>query len=173
MPMIYGEGDRAFRRLQEQVMKELGDDSILAWGLQPDGSPPGEPPNCAVGATPVTAGALAPSPSSFKNLSRVVVLENSRQPSSLELQGGNLRLSLPLLTLHRLPPLFCFGAGDRTKMAISDQSDCRWCRLRGPPNTRTSGQVTLKQVVQSTLSRPLLCYGSRSMTDETHHPKPG
>ncbi|KAK3346636.1 heterokaryon incompatibility protein-domain-containing protein [Lasiosphaeria hispida] len=46
MPMIYGEGDRAFRRLQEQIMKDIGDDSILAWSsscqrisirkLQPD-----------------------------------------------------------------------------------------------------------------------------------------
>lgn len=33
MPMIYGEGNKAFRRLQEEIMKDIGDDSILAWGL--------------------------------------------------------------------------------------------------------------------------------------------
>ncbi|KAK4105532.1 HET-domain-containing protein [Parathielavia hyrcaniae] len=37
MPMIYGEGDKAFRRLQEQIMKDLGDDSIFAWHLNPEG----------------------------------------------------------------------------------------------------------------------------------------
>lgn len=100
MPMIYGEGDRAFRRLQEQVMKEVGDDSILAWGLQPEpnGPTPDEPADDSLGTALFTAGALAPSPSSFDNSSRVVVLDDSRHPSSLELQGGNLRLSLPLLT---------------------------------------------------------------------------
>lgn len=32
MPMIYGEGSKAFRRLLKQIMKDIGDDSILAWG---------------------------------------------------------------------------------------------------------------------------------------------
>ncbi|EAQ93245.1 hypothetical protein CHGG_01480 [Chaetomium globosum CBS 148.51] len=59
MPMIYGEGDKAFRRLQEQIMKDLGDDSILAWGFEPDPAPPGDTTDTALGA------ALAPSPSFF------------------------------------------------------------------------------------------------------------
>ncbi len=31
MPMIYGEGERAFRRLQEEIMKTTNDESIFAW----------------------------------------------------------------------------------------------------------------------------------------------
>ncbi|KAI0873284.1 heterokaryon incompatibility protein-domain-containing protein [Hypoxylon argillaceum] len=31
MPLLYGEGRRAFRRLQEEIIKELDDESILAW----------------------------------------------------------------------------------------------------------------------------------------------
>ncbi|KAF2825580.1 HET-domain-containing protein, partial [Ophiobolus disseminans] len=31
MPMLYGEGDNAFRRLQEQIIKTDPDDSILDW----------------------------------------------------------------------------------------------------------------------------------------------
>jgi len=31
MPMLYGEGDRAFIRLQEEIMKVCDDDSIFAW----------------------------------------------------------------------------------------------------------------------------------------------
>ena len=32
MPTIYGEGDRAFRRLQEQIMQRIPDQSLFAWG---------------------------------------------------------------------------------------------------------------------------------------------
>jgi hypothetical protein len=32
MPLIYGEGVKAFRRLQEEIMKTTGDLSIFAWG---------------------------------------------------------------------------------------------------------------------------------------------
>jgi hypothetical protein len=31
MPMLYGEGDNAFRRLQEEIMRTTPDDSIFAW----------------------------------------------------------------------------------------------------------------------------------------------
>lgn len=31
MPMLYGEGDKAFVRLQEHIMSRSGDDSLLAW----------------------------------------------------------------------------------------------------------------------------------------------
>ncbi|KAL7803073.1 ankyrin repeat-containing domain protein [Trichoderma afarasin] len=31
MPLLYGEGDRAFMRLQEEIMKVTDDDSIFAW----------------------------------------------------------------------------------------------------------------------------------------------
>ncbi|KAI1819962.1 heterokaryon incompatibility protein-domain-containing protein [Xylaria intraflava] len=31
MPLLYGEGRRAFRRLQEEIIKEFDDDSIFAW----------------------------------------------------------------------------------------------------------------------------------------------
>ena len=32
MPTLYGEGDRAFRRLQEQIMQRTPDQSLFAWG---------------------------------------------------------------------------------------------------------------------------------------------
>ncbi|KAF6819886.1 het domain-containing protein [Colletotrichum plurivorum] len=35
MPLIYGEGDRAFRRLQEEILRKIDDDSIFAWGTAP------------------------------------------------------------------------------------------------------------------------------------------
>ncbi|KAI1786232.1 hypothetical protein LXA43DRAFT_1034709 [Ganoderma leucocontextum] len=31
MPTIYGEGERAFRRLQEEIMRRIPDQSLFAW----------------------------------------------------------------------------------------------------------------------------------------------
>ena len=36
MPTIYGEGDKAFLRLQEEIMKKSNDQSIFAWGRMSD-----------------------------------------------------------------------------------------------------------------------------------------
>ncbi|PYI01507.1 HET-domain-containing protein [Aspergillus sclerotiicarbonarius CBS 121057] len=33
MPLLYGEGDKAFLRLQEEIMKVTNDTSLLCWGL--------------------------------------------------------------------------------------------------------------------------------------------
>ncbi|KKY25247.1 putative glycoside hydrolase [Diplodia seriata] len=38
MPMLYGEGEKAFTRLQEEIMKETDDESLFAW-LDIDASP--------------------------------------------------------------------------------------------------------------------------------------
>jgi hypothetical protein len=35
MPLLYGEGENAFLRLQEQIMKASDDQSLFAWGLWP------------------------------------------------------------------------------------------------------------------------------------------
>ncbi|KAI1142576.1 HET-domain-containing protein [Hypoxylon sp. FL0543] len=34
MPLVYGEGNKAFKRLQEEVIKSRDDDSLLAWGYR-------------------------------------------------------------------------------------------------------------------------------------------
>ncbi|KAI1816171.1 HET-domain-containing protein [Poronia punctata] len=52
MPVIYGEGARAFRRLQEEIMRTTYDHSILAWGC---------------GAQELSNGLLAPTPDSFRS----------------------------------------------------------------------------------------------------------
>ncbi|KAK2770776.1 het domain protein [Colletotrichum kahawae] len=57
MPLLYGEGPRAFMRLQEEIMKETHDTSILAWS---------HPKLATTGQIPqVYFGLLATSPSMF------------------------------------------------------------------------------------------------------------
>lgn len=54
MPMLYGEGEKAFIRLQEEIMKESSDESLFAW--RDDGADPD-----------ARTGLLASSPSLFKD----------------------------------------------------------------------------------------------------------
>ncbi|KAK4043895.1 heterokaryon incompatibility protein-domain-containing protein [Parachaetomium inaequale] len=56
MPMIYGEGDKAFRRLQEEIIRQDNDLTIFAWAGPAGDAPLSQPtPGCL----------LAPSPSLF------------------------------------------------------------------------------------------------------------
>jgi hypothetical protein len=51
MPLLYGEGNKAFYRLQEEIIKKSNDLTILAWGHRP--------------GLPRSIGFLAPSPARF------------------------------------------------------------------------------------------------------------
>jgi hypothetical protein len=77
MPLLYGEGMRAFTRLQEEIIKKSNDDSILAWGLnavsstsEPKPTPPmpgliSSTTDSAMQPSPYNT-VLAPSPTDFK-----------------------------------------------------------------------------------------------------------
>jgi hypothetical protein len=93
MAMIYGEGgDKAFFRLQEQIMRTTRDDSILAWGLTLT-----EPISSY--ATKFTPGRiLAAAPLDFANCNHIISREQSSTPMhSLDISGGSLRIYLCLL----------------------------------------------------------------------------
>lgn len=81
MPMLYGEGENAFRRLQEEVIKVSNDQSLFAWG--------GE-----FGDEEVV-GLLAKSPSQFRNSGNIVPY-NSKQDISYTTTNAGLRIALPL-----------------------------------------------------------------------------
>ena len=66
MPLIYGEGERAFFRLQEQIMKQGDDESIFAWSY-----PPEEQTHVQL------TGLLAPSPSFFRDSSNIAMKASS------------------------------------------------------------------------------------------------
>lgn len=93
MPMIYGEKEQAFVRLQLEIMKNSDDHSILAWGFTSgqdiaDGNP-----------LAVPGGALATSPADFANSGRVFPCVGYKQQtiSSFEFLGGSLRMQVPLI----------------------------------------------------------------------------
>ena len=94
MPIIYGgDGDHAFSRLQEEIMRKMEDDSILAWGFNPAESVPSK----SVGV--VSAGILATTPSGFANCGHIVPRKQDATPvNTFDISGGRLRVHLSLHT---------------------------------------------------------------------------
>jgi hypothetical protein len=81
MPLLYGEGQRAFVRLQEEIMKHSDDHSIFAWSL----------------ATVKESGMLATSPSDFSNSGTIVkaIKTTSSLPYSITNRG--IQITLPVI----------------------------------------------------------------------------
>ncbi|KAK3990675.1 hypothetical protein QBC44DRAFT_358106 [Cladorrhinum sp. PSN332] len=61
MPMLYGEGKKAFIRLQEEILKEIGDESMFAWKAADD-------------SLALYRGMFADSPSEFKDSFDIVTI---------------------------------------------------------------------------------------------------
>ncbi len=73
MPMLYGEGKHAFRRLQEEIMRTTADDSIFAWRAD-DGS------------LSKYCGLLAQSPFDFAQSSDIMIGRGTFSPLNLGIQ---------------------------------------------------------------------------------------
>jgi hypothetical protein len=88
MPTLYGEGSRAFIRLQEEIMRTTYDHSLFAWKTKPS-----------------SRGLLAPSPEEFSESSAVVSIDydeyagwfrNQTPTPEYTLTNFGIRIQLPL-----------------------------------------------------------------------------
>jgi ankyrin repeat protein len=88
MPLLYGEGKRAFIRLQDEILKETDDQSLFAWTSQLIESP----------AVDSLRGLLAESPLEFKDVGNLrplpPLLTRDSVPSSITNQGLRIQLYL-------------------------------------------------------------------------------
>lgn len=102
MPLLYGEGDRAFTRLQHELMRTSNDDSIFAWGLEPP--TPGRPlfasDDPLSHRAVITGGSplLATSPGAFRNCGSIQPCSHSALPFAMNNVG--LQIGLPLVNLR-------------------------------------------------------------------------
>ncbi len=71
MPTLYGEGRRAFQRLQEEILKQTGDTTLFAWGVSAPLESIEDYPDQA------KTGLLASAPSDFKSSSGVRIIPTS------------------------------------------------------------------------------------------------
>lgn len=75
MPLLYGEGEKAFFRLQQEIMRQSDDQSIFAWGLHDRQSS--------------YSGVLASSPQDFSDCQDIVRTPWSSRSKSFELFPGD------------------------------------------------------------------------------------
>ncbi|KAI9932591.1 hypothetical protein ASPWEDRAFT_122800 [Aspergillus wentii DTO 134E9] len=83
MPMIYGEGEKAFVRLQEEIMKSSDDQSIFAW--------------TDTNASPTALrGLLASSPSDFARCGSVISYQDWEPRAPYAMTNRGLQIDLPI-----------------------------------------------------------------------------
>ncbi|KAF5515557.1 Vegetative incompatibility protein HET-E-1 [Colletotrichum siamense] len=102
MPLLYGEGNDAFRRLQEEIIKVSTDQSLFAWEW-----PSTVPRDYFRGTHSVTT--LAPFPSAFKICHDVVAELQGVHPRHREFAMTNFGLNIALRLLFGEHGA-CFGA---------------------------------------------------------------
>lgn len=87
MPTLYGEGmEKAFRRLQEEIMKYSDDHSLFAWK---DPSP-----------TSVRSGLLARSPRCFEGTGKYVHMPNRQNNAPFSMTNKGLSIDLYIMNFH-------------------------------------------------------------------------
>jgi hypothetical protein len=99
MPLLYGEGSKAFLRLQEEILKVSDDQTIFAWN-----------------ASEHRSGALAEKPSDFSNISGVIPIPPSPHNVPYSMTHKGLSICLPMLET---------GAYFRGKMIYTAYLDCQ------------------------------------------------
>lgn len=134
LPLIYGEGAKAFLRLQEQIIKRSNDLTILAW--QED--------------SPRTSGLFASSPEGFACSSSIIPLSQESPEFSITNKGL-------LLSEVRLKPI-------STKSNSSQRTDRYLLELgRSQMNFSAYGGISLRKIGPKLLyrdwNRPLVGFG--------------
>jgi hypothetical protein len=96
MPLLYGEGNKAFLRLQEEIIKQSDDQSILAWNLmRPHEAVPLL--YSSLSGTFHAIGCLARSPAAFCASRDIVRSVNPGPPKPYTVTNMGLQIELPLL----------------------------------------------------------------------------
>jgi hypothetical protein len=100
MPLLYGESQKAFIRLQEEFIKESDDQSLFAWECR-ETLPEADAQNVPSGdiITYSTLGVLAPDPSYFANKRVVTNVITREYWDSYSMTNRGLRMQLPILPI--------------------------------------------------------------------------
>jgi hypothetical protein len=122
MPLLYGEGENAFIRLQEEIMKFSDDQSLFAWKATPRGS------------KSKAYGIFARSPKVFEDSSRIVPISSGRMTSPFLMTNRGLQIDLPMLPFESD---YLDEAGDKEFLGILD------CQFEDDFSTCLA--ITLKQ----------------------------
>lgn len=97
MPLLYGEGEKAFSRLQEEIMKNSDDQTLFAWHAC---SPKDAKDIVHLDLKPVS-GLLALSPAQFADSADIVPYRNWKKSSTYSMTNQGLRIELPMYAFEK------------------------------------------------------------------------
>jgi len=83
MPLLYGEGEKAFIRLQEEILKESDDQSLFAW------NPPGR-------YDVYNLGILATHPKCFIGSGSIIPIPSTMESQSYSMTNKGLHIKIPI-----------------------------------------------------------------------------
>lgn len=137
MPMLYGEGPRAFMRLQEEILKNSDDQSIFAWTTPVSHQPGSRDSEVHLDMVEILEGGsyavekesacndyhgmLADSPAAFARSGEVIPMQTEAVSMYLVTNRG-IMISLPLASMHGLDEL---GRGPKKWRADIAPLRCR------------------------------------------------
>ncbi|RYP47961.1 hypothetical protein DL768_006058 [Monosporascus sp. mg162] len=161
MPLLYGEGRKAFYRLQQEIFKQSDDQSIFAWSYPKDRY-----------SHLQMSGLMAPSPEYFKDAGRIQLMElNDEYENPFEIING--------ISLDRAPPLQAqsqqmapvittrredgnnaaqlLDPSDTTLVQTLDESSAN-SKSSTYPNTPPGPGTSFSYIYQPAIMAPLACH---------------
>ena len=115
MPLLYGEGEKAFLRLQEEIMKVSDDETLFAWADE------SRRPQSANSYAQCVSGLLAQGPSAFRDAQQLVQIYVKKPRPPFTMTSKGLSLSLPLENADGdmfFAPLRCLNLYGHTRIGI-------------------------------------------------------
>lgn len=112
MPLLYGEGWRAFRRLQEEILKNSADQTIFAWRMGWSSAPNQN----------LSRGILASFPADFRDSGRIICTQNGEMLNLAAYTVTHQGVAIDLRTYQ--------GLGQENFLGVLD------CHFIDHPNTR-------------------------------------
>ncbi|KAI1850726.1 hypothetical protein JX266_004008 [Neoarthrinium moseri] len=118
MPLIYGEGAKAFRRLQEEIIKNSDDQSLFAWGIPSPLGDVGQFSRSPKASMPPAHGLLADSPGDFANSHQVLRVPFAYRNAPLVEVRNGVRFEAPVFEKgsDRFVVLACAMRGAKTAL---------------------------------------------------------
>jgi len=101
MPMLYGEGDKAFTRLQEEIIKISDDHTIFAWSVNHDDASDEQASSDSAITSITPLSPLAPEPRVYYGTAHAVPLQSSSQlVDAITSNSKGIRLQVRLIPNH-------------------------------------------------------------------------
>ena len=107
MPMLYGEGQKAFYRLQEEIIKQSDDHSIFAWSIE----------------HPEQTGLLASSPAAFAKSGLVTSVASRKGRASYTMTNRGLSLKLMATPFTSDTYLVCLDCVDMRPLQFTTDQE--------------------------------------------------